>query len=220
MPKSPQNPESTTMSVDEAIIKAGLSCIVKDGVRRTTMAGIARAAQVSRPTLYRRYKDVTALATALLTRELLDILDTVPRMPSDTEELVNTIVIYTDKARNNAFLRAIIETDPELLTTYSFRRFGQSQIALIRYLETLIKQVQVSDVARAHGEEPEAALLIRQDDPHVMATMILVITQAAALSAQAASSGFGSDDVWRAELTKTLKGYLSHDLTGSSRTIS
>ncbi|WQD13638.1 MAG: hypothetical protein U1U88_001957 [Lawsonella clevelandensis] len=73
---------------------------------------------MSRPTLYRRYKDVTALATALLTRELLDILDTVPRMPSDTEELVDTIVIYTDKARNNKFLRAIIETDPELLTTY------------------------------------------------------------------------------------------------------
>lgn len=184
------------------------------------MAGIARAAHVSRPTLYRRYRDVTALATAVLTRELLDILNTVPRIPANVEELVSSIVIYTDKARKNTFLRAIIETDPELLTTYSFRRFGQSQIALIHYLESLIKRIQESDKAHTPTNDPEAAPLIRQDDPHVMATMILVIAQAAALSTQAASCDFGSDDIWRAELTKVLKGYLSHDHAGPSRTVS
>lgn len=207
--KTSNSENKGSYSIDEAIIKAGHDCIVRDGVRRTTMAGIARTANVSRPTLYRRYKDVTALATDLLTRELLTILDTVPRMPSDSDELVAAIVNYTDAAKENEFLNAIIETDPELLTTYSFRRFGQSQIALIRYLETLIKRVQVSDLARIEVEGKEPAGCIRQDDPHVMATMILIIAQSSALSARAAEKGFGNAEVWREELTKTLKGYLA-----------
>lgn len=196
--------------MDDAIIRAGHDCIVRNGVRRSTMAGIARAAHVSRPTLYRRYKDVTALATTLLTRELLQILESVPRMPATMSDLVSAIVTYTDAARTNDFLRAIIESDPELLTTYSFRRFGQSQITLIRYLETLIKHIQASDLAASEVDGQEQPVeAIRQDDPHVMATMILVITQAAALSATAAESGLGSTEVWREELTRTLKGYLA-----------
>jgi len=52
------------------------------------------------------------LATDLLTRELLKILDTVPRMPSNIDELVAAIVNYTDAAKENEFLNAIIETRP------------------------------------------------------------------------------------------------------------
>ena len=42
-----------------------------------------------------------------------------------------------------------------------------------------------------------------------MATMILIISQSSALSARAAEEGFGNAEVWREELTKTLKGYLA-----------
>lgn len=194
------------LTVDAAIIAAGRECIIRDGVRRTTMAGVARAAHVSRPTVYHRYRNVAALTTDLLTRELVGILDHVRHLPNDLDELVAAIAEYTEVTSNNELLRSIVRTDPELLTTYLFQRLGQSQQHLIKFLKMLIRRVQKSDEAH------DRAVRIRTEDPQIIATGVLMICQTAALSAEVAfpsPEGGGPNETWRQEFTRLLKGYLA-----------
>src|SRR5690625_6466553 len=61
-------------NVEDDILDATRTCVEAFGVRRTTLTDVARRAGVSRPTVYRRWPDVTALVADLLTRELRTIL--------------------------------------------------------------------------------------------------------------------------------------------------
>jgi len=49
----------------QAIIESGLACMKRFGVRRTTVEEVARAARVSRPTVYAYFKDRQALLDAI-----------------------------------------------------------------------------------------------------------------------------------------------------------
>jgi len=53
----------------DAILKAALEAFGRDGPRAASLSQIARAAQVSRPTLYARYPDKAHLFRAVLERE-------------------------------------------------------------------------------------------------------------------------------------------------------
>src|SRR5256885_3328295 len=68
----------TTMSVtrvdDDLLLDAARRCVLDTGVRRTTLSSVARAAGVSRMTLYRRFPDVRSLLAALMTREFGTLL--------------------------------------------------------------------------------------------------------------------------------------------------
>ena len=57
-------------SVDDQILDAARSCVLDFGLRRTTLAEVARRAGVSRPTVYRRWPDTRAVVADLLTREI------------------------------------------------------------------------------------------------------------------------------------------------------
>ncbi|WP_083935906.1 TetR/AcrR family transcriptional regulator [Saccharomonospora halophila] len=54
---------------DDVLLDAARECALARGVRRTTLTDIARAAGVSRMTLYRRFPDVRSVLAALMTRE-------------------------------------------------------------------------------------------------------------------------------------------------------
>ena len=51
------------------MLDAARECVLAVGVRRTTFSDVARRAGVSRMTLYRRFGDLEALLSALMTRE-------------------------------------------------------------------------------------------------------------------------------------------------------
>ncbi len=51
------NELSDAPSVDDQILDAARSCVLDFGLRRTTLAEVARRAGVSRPTVYRRWPD-------------------------------------------------------------------------------------------------------------------------------------------------------------------
>src|SRR6266496_4432838 len=59
---------------DDVLLDAAMGCVLASGVRRTTLSDIARAAGVSRMTLYRRFPDVRGMLSALITREFGKIL--------------------------------------------------------------------------------------------------------------------------------------------------
>ncbi|MCX6493944.1 MAG: helix-turn-helix domain containing protein, partial [Rhodococcus sp.] len=61
-------------SVEDTVLDAARSCILERGVKRTTLAEIARRAKVSRPTVYRRWADTRAVVSSLLTREIAALI--------------------------------------------------------------------------------------------------------------------------------------------------
>src|SRR5687767_13953925 len=58
----------------DALLDATRACVLEVGVRRTTLTDVAKRANVSRMTLYRRYPDVDHLVRALMTREFAALL--------------------------------------------------------------------------------------------------------------------------------------------------
>lgn len=159
-------------AVDDAVIlDAARDLMTTIGIRRTTMADVARTANVSRATLYRRYPNVTAIAAAVTTREFAQAL--AGRDPasgsSARESLTRTVVHMTSIARAHPLLRRIIESDPQFLTTYLLHRQGRTSRA---QLDALIREIEAG---QADGS-------IRTGEARDLATVVLRAAWSSALT--------------------------------------
>ncbi len=173
----------------ERILDAARSCVLRDGLKLTITA-ISREANISRPTIYSRYKNTDKLIMDVLDREIISLIE-FAELPSTLEELVLLIVNTTAKARTNDLLQLIIRVAPQLLLTYHFVRLGHSQMQVIDLLTFLIM--------RTEG--------IRAEDPRRLAVFVLLAVQASAVSGELTHSLI-DDDTWRVEFTHLLEGYL------------
>ncbi|MCH6197076.1 TetR/AcrR family transcriptional regulator [Corynebacterium mastitidis] len=182
--------------VEESILAAARKCFMDTGVHKTTMVAVARRAGVSRPTVYSYFGSVDNLARKVLTREIVGLLDIAYPLPQDAEGFCEALVAVARYARRNEFLAQMLGKSPELLLTYQFQRFGESQEILVRFIKNV--------VARIQQEDPT----MRDGDPRVIATHIFMVVQSLVLSAEAMSAGVPSEDEWADELTAMLKGYL------------
>ncbi|MFL1376473.1 MULTISPECIES: TetR/AcrR family transcriptional regulator [unclassified Nocardiopsis] len=158
-------------NVEDSILDAARACVVDFGVRRTTLTDVARRAGVSRPTVYRRWPDVTALVADLLTRELRRILlDEEMAAEHDLAEesvRVRLVLHVAGVARamlHHPLFTRIVDTEPELMTTYTFQRLGTSHRAALEILEPVVAQGQ------AEGS-------VRAGDPAVLARLVMVTAQ-------------------------------------------
>ena len=116
-------------AVDEdRILDAAYQLLLAVGMRRMTMADIARRAEVSRATLYRRWPNVTAIVAELMTREWAKIAAASFDSEASTarRRLVDGVVAAVRRTRNHPMLRKIIEVDPEFLLPYLLQRRGHS----------------------------------------------------------------------------------------------
>lgn len=181
------------MRNDEAILDAAEQTVLAVGMRRTTLAEIARRAGVSRPTVYRRWADVRTLTADLLTRELVALLPPDGTAPGDGLA-VDRIVRTVAAARTHPLFRKILETDPELLTTYVFDRLGTSQHHILDMLQAGIRGGQDDGV-------------IRSGDPAELAAMMLLVVQSAVLSARVVAEALPPDRL-DAQLRAVLESYL------------
>lgn len=162
------------------------------GVRRTTLAEVARRAGVSRPTVYRRWPDVRTLIGDLLTRELVALL---PADAGTTRELgIDRIVRTVAAARAHPLFVKILDTDPELLITYVFDRLGASQHHILEVLTAAIR----------HGQQNGE---IRDGDPGELAATLLLVTQSAVLSARIVAATLPPERL-DAQLRALLESYL------------
>ncbi|MBV8445101.1 MAG: helix-turn-helix transcriptional regulator, partial [Candidatus Dormibacteraeota bacterium] len=59
---------------DAAVLEAARECVADVGVRRTTVADVARRAGASRMTVYRMFPDAGALWSTLLTTEFTEVV--------------------------------------------------------------------------------------------------------------------------------------------------
>lgn len=163
------NPRTTTTRGsgnavdDEHILDAARDLMSTIGIRRTTMADVARTAQVSRATLYRRYPNVQALAAAVTTREFVAALTGVGLFDGATgrETVARTVVHVTSAARSHPLLRRIVELDPEFLMPYLLHRMGRTSRAQLEAITGGIAAGQADGSIRT-GEPSELAAVVLQ----------------------------------------------------------
>ncbi|MFD6951124.1 TetR family transcriptional regulator [Nocardiopsis sp. TSRI0078] len=188
-------------NVDDRILDAARACVEDFGVRRTTLTDVARRAGVSRPTVYRRWPDATALVADLLTRELRRILleEGASSGDRDGEDVRVRLVRHAAGVARamlaHPLFTRIVDTEPELLTTYTFQRLGTSHRAALELVEPAI----------AEGQRDGS---VRTGDPEVLARFVLVTVQGTVTSRRLFADvldGTGLVD----ELAVLLDGYLA-----------
>lgn len=194
-------------SIDDAILDAARSCVLDFGVRRSTLAEVARRAGVSRPTVYRRWPDMRAVVGELLTREIRANLPTPEPGPRPARaRLVETAVRSCAVIRSHPLFEKIYRIDPEIMMTYISDRLGTSQRMLI---ELLVDGIVA-------GQDDGS---VRAGPPAEMAAMLLLICQSAVQSASMISE-FLDGDALDDHLALALDGYLrppGHDPVDSHR---
>ncbi|ARP68664.1 TetR/AcrR family transcriptional regulator [Streptomyces pluripotens] len=175
----------------DPVLDAVRDCVLAVGVRRTTLADVARRAGVSRMTLYRRWPDLRTLVGDLMTREWIDVATRAIPQPvpgtSTRARIVDGLVAGVQAFRAHPLFCKIVDVDPELLLPYVLDRRGASQEALLALLaEPLHEGHADGSVRPGHVERQARALLLTvqsftlslrtmtdEDDPELDSTAFL-----------------------------------------------
>lgn len=189
---------------DERLLDAAMGRVLAVGVRRTTLTEVARAAGVSRMTLYRRFPDVTSLVAALMTREFGAVLRESARDMrrgelrhgelSARERLVAAAVRSVRLLAANPLLRVVLRIDTELLLPYLVDRIGSTQ--------RIAEQFIAEQLAEGHRDGS-----VRNGATAVQARTFYLTVQAMVISLRPATGDLDGEAVL-AELACQLDGAL------------
>ncbi|GAB3493773.1 TetR/AcrR family transcriptional regulator [Amycolatopsis cihanbeyliensis] len=163
---------------DDVLLDAARECVLAAGVRRTTLAEIARTAKVSRMTLYRRFPDVRSILAALMTREFTGLLrrtsSEAATAASARERLVRSSVHGVRALVADPLMRTVLDLDAEMIMPYVVQRLGATQRLAEEVIDTLIA------VGHADGS-------IRHADRATQARAVLLVVQSFVLSLRPAT---------------------------------
>jgi AcrR family transcriptional regulator len=180
--------------VGDPVLDAARACVLAVGVRRTTFSDVARRAGVSRMTLYRRYPDLEALLSALMTYEFGALVaaarDAAGAGATCRERVVAMTVHGCRALASDPLFARILDLDPELLLPYVTVRLGGMQRMAVAGLQ--------EELAAADGS-------VRAGEPAAMAAGIELIARGFVLGAHAERDA--SVDLWT-ELERAVDGYL------------
>ena len=180
---------------DTAILDAARESLLAVGWRRSTLTDVARRAEVSRMTLYRRWPDMQGLLGELMTREWTAAMASVTEGNDPTASLLAQVrrgVVLTARAiRDDELFAKIIDVDPELLLPYLLDRRGRSQELVLTLLEPMIRQ----------GQRRRE---IRKGDPMMLARTLLLAAQGFTLSVQTMTEPGGAQGLTEADFEDEL----------------
>ena len=183
---------------DEAVLAAAKECVLDVGLRRTTLADVARRAGVSRMTVYRRYGDFASLVSELLTTELLALVDDarveLADVPTARERLVEAGVRVVERLSVHPLWCRVLDLDPELLLPLVVDRFGSTQRAVIEHVAAQV----------AEGQRDGS---VRDVDPQLAATCLLLTAQSFVFSARIVGALHPVEST-STELRRLLDSYL------------
>ncbi|UYM07120.1 TetR/AcrR family transcriptional regulator [Solicola gregarius] len=189
-------PRTDPSEVDTAILAAARSCVLDFGVRKTTLAEVARRARVSRPTVYRRWADTDSLIAELITREFRSaVSDVIPAGPDARTRIVRGVVEGSRRIRNHEVFVKVFHADADLLLTYIVERLGRTQHEVLELCAAVISAGQ------ADGS-------VREGDPEQMAMMVLLIVQSSVQSARMIEATLPPDALDE-QLTDAVDGFLA-----------
>ena len=177
---------------DAGLLDAARACVLDVGVRRTTFSDIARRAGVSRMTLYRRFPDLEALLSALMTREFGRLVEEERAASEGAATCRERVVAMTVRACRrlsaDPLFRRLLDLDPELLLPYMTLRLGGMQ------------RIAVAAAAGALADGAGDGS-VRDGDPETMARAIELMARGFVLAREPGL------DAWE-ELGRAIDGYL------------
>lgn len=161
------------------------------------MTDVARRADVSRMSVYRRWPDMSALIGDLMTREWSTVgaalVDGQPRPTA--RAIADAVVEVAAQIRRGELFQKIVEVDPELLLPYLLVRRGRTQDAMLESVTVVIRAgQQTADV--------------RDGDPGLLARSVLLIAMGFVFSAPTMIDGTTDGTALFGELTIALRSYL------------
>ena len=158
---------------DDVLLDAARECVLATGVRRTTLTDVARRAEVSRMTLYRRFPDVRGLLATLMTRELGQALARtqaeVAGLASARERLVTGAVAGVRAIAADPLMRTILDRDGDLVLPYVVTRLGSTQ--------KIAEEFLLAHITAGHADGT-----VRRGDPAAQARTLLLVAQSFVLS--------------------------------------
>jgi AcrR family transcriptional regulator len=183
---------------DASILAAARDSVLDRGMRRTTVADVARRAGASRMTVYRAFPDGATLWSTLLTGEFAATIraaeEDAAGQPTARARLVEAIVRCVERLARNPLVRRILESDSDLLVPYIVEDLGQSQHAVLAIL-------------RRYLQEGQADGSIRETDPGTAAYCLTVVARSFVLSAPVTERETGPTAAYE-ELRILLDSYL------------
>ncbi len=130
----------------EPVLAAARACVLDVGLRRTTLADVARRAGLSRMTVYRQWGDLETIVSALLTTELVALIEDageqvagVPPPASGWSRRPSSSSRSWPATRS---MRKVLEVDPELLLPLVVDRFGSTQRAAVDLVASQVREGQ------------------------------------------------------------------------------
>ncbi len=121
---------------EESLLDAAHDLLLAVGMRRMSMADIARRAGISRASLYRRWPNVRAVVAALVTREFATLAAQAPDVGgTGREAVVSAVTHLVGTLRVHPLVRKIVEVDPEFLIPYLLHRTGATSDAQLAMIE-------------------------------------------------------------------------------------
>lgn len=184
---------------DDVLLDAARRCVLASGLRRTTLAEIARTAKVSRMTLYRRFPDVRSVLSALMTREFGALLHQATvsgaDAPTARARLVRSSVTAVRLLNADPLMRTVLDIDTALVVPYVLERLGGTQRLGEKFIVALL------EAGHRDGS-------IRRAATAVQARSVLLVVQSFVLSLRPATADVAAE---------ALLGELAHHLNAALR---
>lgn len=179
----------------DAVLTAAYEALVHYGPTRATLTDVARRAGVSRMTVYRRYDTLSKLMSAVLTAELVDLLQTVDRHVRSGTDAERVAALVAESARliaEHPLMSRLLALEPESLLPVIVARRGSTQVAAERLLGQII------------AESGDGSILA--PDPHRAAQAL--VTMASAFVFTSARPGDAHRPEW-SDVQRLALGYLT-----------
>ncbi len=158
-------------SVDDVIIAAARESVMTVGLRRTSIAEIARKAGVSRPTVYRRYADIGELLAEVTNREILHMLEGLRYVPGDSRaRMLLRIRIVVQRIIESDFFPGLVKTDPDRVLESLTGEMSDTQLEIVeKFILPGVRHGQEDGTIREHD-----SYLLARNIYRLIQTMVLV----------------------------------------------